>query len=372
MKIAQSAAQTGTWCLNECTPAHLVPRVVTIDAFPFLIGRLPGASYCLPAPGISKQHAEIVLDGSRLCVRDLGSTNGTFVNERRVASLEPLQEGDLLRMASEVFRVQRQASDAHLRTVAQGSFALVESLCQLDRLMSDRAVVPHFQPVVRLADRAVVGFEALARSSVSGLETPAMMFRAAERVGQEVALSILLRREGVLAGKRLPQQPLIYLNTHPKEVGTPELLASLEEIRGLSPNQPLTIEVHEAAVADERALLELRTAARRLNMQMAYDDFGVGQARLDELARVAPDVVKFDMRLVRDLHTATPERRLVTSRLVELVRDLAIVPLAEGVENEAEAAACAEIGFELAQGYHFGRPAPLAVASLVRIQPRRA
>src|SRR5262249_44311079 len=140
MKLAQSPTQTGTWCLHECAPAHLVPRVVSIGSLPFLIGRLPGSAFCLPAPGISKQHAELLLDRGRLCVRDLGSTNGTFVNDRRVATVEPLREGDILRLASEVFRVQRQESDAHLRTVAQGSFAVVESLCQFDRLMSDRAV----------------------------------------------------------------------------------------------------------------------------------------------------------------------------------------------------------------------------------------
>jgi EAL domain-containing protein (putative c-di-GMP-specific phosphodiesterase class I) len=94
-------------------------------------------------------------------------------------------------------------------------------------------------------------------------------------------------------------------------------------------------------------------------MQLAYDDFGAGQARLDELARVAPDCVKFDMRLIRDLDQAPAERRIVTERLVALVRELGSVPLAEGVESQAEAEACAQIGFELAQGYYFGRPAPL-------------
>jgi EAL domain-containing protein (putative c-di-GMP-specific phosphodiesterase class I) len=137
------------------------------------------------------------------------------------------------------------------------------------------------------------------------------------------------------------------------------LVPSLREIRNIAPRQPITIEVHEAAVARVEDLLELRAACRELNMELAYDDFGAGQARLDELARVAPDCVKFDMRLVRDLHRAPLERQLVTHRLVALVRELNIVPLAEGVENEAEAQACREAGFELAQGYHFGRPAPL-------------
>jgi EAL domain-containing protein (putative c-di-GMP-specific phosphodiesterase class I) len=363
MESLQRKAAKATWCLSECAGGDAAPRVITLATFPFVIGRLPASSLCLSAPNISKQHAEIVLRSGRLSVRDLGSTNGTFVNEERIQNLTPLHEGDLLQLATEVFRVQRHEPDAHLRTVAQGSFLLVESLCQFDRLMSQQAVVPHFQPIVMLAGRQVVGYELLARSSLAGLENPAAMFAAAERLNQEVALSIMLRREGVRAAQQLAGRPMLYVNTHPKELGTRELLESLAEIRSQAPHQPITIEVHEAAVADERALLELRQAARGWEMQLAYDDFGAGQSRIDELARVAPDCVKFDMRLIRDLHQASAERRLVTARLVELVRDLGITPLAEGVENEAEAIACEELGFDLAQGYLFGRPAPVTACT---------
>jgi EAL domain-containing protein (putative c-di-GMP-specific phosphodiesterase class I) len=360
MERLQRDAMTAAWCLSECGPADFAPRVVTLESFPFLIGRLPSSSLCLRAPNISKQHAEIVLQRGRLSVRDLNSTNGTFVNEEPVLSLTPLLEGDLLQFATEAYRVQRHEPRAHLRSVAQASLVQAESLCQFDRLMSQQAVVPHFQPIVTLAGCHVVGYELLARSSLSGLESPAAMFEAAERLNQEVALSVMLRRAGIQAGLQLPGRPTLYVNTHPKELGAPELFHSLEEIRRCAPAQPITIEVHEAAVADERVLLDLRQVARNLDMQLAYDDFGAGQSRLDELARVAPDCVKFDMRLIRDLHQATAERRLVTARLVELVRDLGISPLAEGVESEAEAATCQEIGFELAQGYFFGRPAPVA------------
>jgi EAL domain-containing protein (putative c-di-GMP-specific phosphodiesterase class I) len=359
MERLRAAAQAAQWMLTECTSAD-VPRAIALRAFPFLVGRLPEAALCIPAANISKQHAEIELEAGRLFVRDLGSTNGTFVNRRRVAGREPLHDGDLLYFASEAFRLHRQADDAHLRTVAEGSFVIVESLCQFDRLMSERAIIPHFQPIVQLNDGEVVGYEMLARGGLSGLEGPGAMFQAAQRLGQEVPLSMLLRREGVLAGGKLPGRPRLYLNTHPAEIAAPELLPSLAEIRKLAPRQPLTIEVHEAAVAKIEDLLELRAACRDLQMQLAYDDFGAGQARLDELARVAPDCVKFDMRLIRDLHKAPAERRLVTERLVALVRDLNIVPLAEGVENQDEATACLKVGFELGQGYFFGRPAPLA------------
>jgi EAL domain-containing protein (putative c-di-GMP-specific phosphodiesterase class I) len=366
MTSVPPATTLGQWCLSECAASVVAPRVVVLSSFPFLIGRLPESSLCLSAGNVSKQHAEIVLQRGRLAVRDLGSTNGTFVNERRVANLEPLHEGDLLQLATEAFRVHRRQPDAHLRTVTQESFAVVESLCQFDRLMSERAIVPHFQPIVNLASGDVVGFELLARSTLPGLENPAAMFQAAERLNQEVALSVMLRHEGGLAGRQLPGRPMIYVNTHPKELGGAELIRSLEELRAAAPDLRLTIEVHEGSVDDEGSLLKLREEARRLNMQLAYDDFGVGQGRLDELARIAPDCVKFDMRLVRDLHRATSERRLVTARLVELALDLGIVPLAEGVECEGEAAACREIGFELAQGYLFGRPQPISASTTDR------
>ncbi len=356
----QSAPPTAQWYLAQCGSVDATPRVVALSSFPFLIGRQPDSSFCLPVPNVSKQHAKILVHSCRLCVEDLGSRNGTFINQRRVRGIEPLRDGDLLQFATEAFRLHREAPDEQLQTVTELPIVLAQSLCQFDRLMSEEAVIPHFQPIVKLASGEFVGYELLARSSLSGFEMPTAMFEMAERLGQEVQLSVMLRRAGVVAARELPGRPMLFVNTHPKELGTPELKSSLEEIRRLAPDLRLTIEVHEAAVANEKMLLDLRHVARDLGMQLAYDDFGVGQARLGELSRVAPDFVKFDMCLVRGLDQATTERRLVTARLVELVRDLGIIPLAEGVETPAEAAACREIGFDLAQGYHFGRPAPLS------------
>jgi EAL domain-containing protein (putative c-di-GMP-specific phosphodiesterase class I) len=246
---------------------------------------------------------------------------------------------------------------------------LAESLCQFDRLMSTEAIVPHFQPIVQLASGDVIGFEILARSEVHGLEMPGPMFQMAERLGQEVQLSGMLRRAGVIAARGLAGHGTYFLNTHPKELGTPQLNSSLEEIRRLAPDLKIMLEVHEGALANEKMLLELRDLAHALDMNLAFDDFGAGQARLDELARVGPDCVKFDRCLVRELHKATNERRLVTARLVEMVRELGIVTLAEGVEVEAEAEVCHEIGFDLAQGFFFGRPMPSRRAKKAVAEP---
>ena len=84
-----------------------------------------------------------------------------------------------------------------------------------------------------------------------------------------------------------------------------------------------------------------------------------GQARLLELADVPAHFVKFDISLIRGLHNASPRKRQLVRDLVQMVLATGSVPLAEGVEDEAEAQACIEMGFRLIQGYLTGRPVPL-------------
>ena len=77
-----------------------------------------------------------------------------------------------------------------------------------------------------------------------------------------------------------------------------------------------------------------------------------------ELTDARPDYLKFDMSLIRGLDQAGPERQKLVQSLVAVTLDLGIVPLAEGIETEGESEVCRQLGFALAQGYHFGRPSP--------------
>ena len=92
---------------------------------------------------------------------------------------------------------------------------------------------------------------------------------------------------------------------------------------------------------------------------MAYDDFGAGQARLIDLIEVPPDYLKFDICLVRDIHNGSEQRRGMLETLVRMAHDLGVAVLAEGIECEAEGQVCHRLGFDYAQGYHYGRPAAL-------------
>jgi EAL domain-containing protein (putative c-di-GMP-specific phosphodiesterase class I) len=155
----------------------------------------------------------------------------------------------------------------------------------------------------------------------------------------------------------MPADQTLYLNTHPTELQGSRLIRSLEKLRNSAPNQSLSLEIHEAAVTDLQATAKLRRQLNDLNIQLAYDDFGAGQARMLDLVEVPPDVLKFDISLIRNINNASPKRHKMVRTLVEMVRDFGISPLAEGIETSAEADTCRHLGFEFAQGFYFGRPA---------------
>ncbi len=82
---AASAAHLADWYLKECGEDQAECRQWSLRAFPFTINRLPEASLQINHGSISKRHAEIGRDDSRLFVEDCGSTNGTFVNGKRLS-----------------------------------------------------------------------------------------------------------------------------------------------------------------------------------------------------------------------------------------------------------------------------------------------
>ncbi len=330
---------------------------VAIKASPFLIGRRPEASLCLPFQTVSGMHAEILVDTHGLVLRDLNSTNGTFVNGCRVESEIPLKFDDLIQFADVPVRVRRQSAESRTQTLAEDVYDQAIALMQFDKLMSERRVTPFYQPVIDIATRELVGYEVLGRSRLVGITTPAAMFFAAAKLNLEVQLSRMLRWEGIQHSAAFPGQPHLFVNTHPAELAEPGLAESLRAVREFNPEQPLTLEIHEAAVTNETMMTELRASLLDLNITMAYDDFGAGRAQLSELAKVRPEYIKFDISLVHNIHIANAQHQQMVASLVKMVLELGIIPLAEGVECEDESEACRQLGFELGQGYYYGRPA---------------
>jgi EAL domain-containing protein (putative c-di-GMP-specific phosphodiesterase class I) len=356
---AELAIET-TWCLIGCGDTSESSRRVPITQVPFRVGRLPEAHCCISDPTISKNHAEFFDLEGRLMLRDLRSTNGSFINGERIVCDYPVQEGDLIQFANIVFKLGRERTTGAMRqTLEQAPGEWPLALLQFDRMLQDRLVTPHFQPIVTLPEKRTIGYEALGRSHLEGLQSPLVMFNVASTLGMESDLSVMLRAEGMRAGVQLPGNPILFVNTHPSEMHSPDLLNSLRTLREIAPEQSIVLEIHEASITDPHDMLELRSALRELRIAMAYDDFGAGQGRLGELIEVPPDYLKFDLRLIRNIHTAQTKHQQMLAQLVRMLRDFGIAPLAEGVECREEGETCHQMGFQYAQGFYYGRPRPV-------------
>ena len=336
-------------------------RKIMIPDVPCDVGRRSDAPVTIPCGSVSKKHAEFFRVDGRLCIRDLGSTNGTYVNGQRLEDYSLLEEGDLIQFATVVFRLSagRQHTEGH--TMHEDSCDRALAMMQFDRLMNDGGLIPFFQPIVRVDNQKFVGYEVLGRSRLFGLKTPAEMFSAASKLNLEAELSRVMRIHGVQLSEQLPGNTDIYLNTHPSELSKDGLLDSLKALRELAPTLPVTLEIHEAAITNPKLIIELREQLVDIDMKLAFDDFGVGRARLVELSEVRPDVVKFDMKLTRDIHRATEKRKEVVSLIAKMVNDLGIVSLAEGVETIESHEILKDMNFALAQGFYYGKPAPVTI-----------
>jgi EAL domain-containing protein (putative c-di-GMP-specific phosphodiesterase class I) len=150
----------------------------------------------------------------------------------------------------------------------------------------------------------------------------------------------------------------LFVNTHPQETFDPAFVEALSRLPKQGVDVDLVIEVHETAVMEVERMRELAARLADLKVRFAYDDFGAGQARLNELAEVPAHFVKFDFGLVHGLNEASSAKQKLVSDLVRMCKELGSMTLAEGVETEAEAEVCRQIGFDLLQGYLTGRPAP--------------
>jgi EAL domain-containing protein (putative c-di-GMP-specific phosphodiesterase class I) len=358
MTREETTVATALWRLSNCSRSPDRDADVVIKATPFRVGRRPSSDLVLRHADASNSHAEFVVGDDTVTVFDLDSTNGTFINGVRVTETSEAHDGDLLQFATSIFRLRR---DHSFTTPTENRLPLggVRAMLQLDRLMSERCVVPHYQPIVSLASSAVVGHELLARTELDRIRMPAEMFDAAVQSDVAAQLSAMLRIEGVRAIKESGRTGELFVNTWPGEIVTSEAIASLQRLRAYAGDLPITVEVHERAVTSSGEMQRLRDVLYELDMKMAYDDFGTGEDRLTELTVVQPDYVKFDITLVRGLHEASSRRQIRVATLVEMVGDLGIDCIAEGVECEGEAEYCRQIGFDLAQGFHFGRPVPV-------------
>jgi EAL domain-containing protein (putative c-di-GMP-specific phosphodiesterase class I) len=211
-----------------------------------------------------------------------------------------------------------------------------------------------FQPIVSWSSRAVVGYEALMRSTEATLSTPAELLQAAGDLNQIGLLGQHVRRKvaSILAG--CTPAPTMFVNLHPLELLDESLYDRLAPLSAFA--HQVSFEVRErAALEDVPDFLAKVRRLRSLGYRVVVSDVAQGFSGLGSLALLEPDAVKLEMSLFRQIESASTRRKLLRA-LVGLCRDLQVPLIAERVETEPERDAFLAEGGDLLQGYLFARP----------------
>jgi EAL domain-containing protein (putative c-di-GMP-specific phosphodiesterase class I)/ActR/RegA family two-component response regulator len=213
-----------------------------------------------------------------------------------------------------------------------------------------------FQPIVLSEGGGLYAYEAFVRCREASLAAPYSFFSAAERLGRLADLGRAVRGAAAARMPELPDDALMFINVHPRELDDEQLYA---------PDSPLApfagrvvLEITERAPLDGvRDLTERMQRLRDLGFRLAVDDLGAGYAGLATFSQLQPEIVKLDMSLVRCVDE-NPTKLAVIRSMLQLCGDLGILVVAEGVESPAERDVLVAAACPLLQGYLFGRPQP--------------
>ena len=222
---------------------------------------------------------------------------------------------------------------------------------QVQRLIDERAFTPHFQPIVRLDDRSVIGFEALTR--FNDAVSPDVHFKEAERVALGPELELATLAAAIEHGQGLPGAAKLHVNVSPARLLDTDRLPALVR----RSKRPVVIELTEYEAIGDYDELRAAIAALGPNVEIAVDDAGSGYASLRHIQALRPQSVKLDLEWVHAIE-GDPAIRALVAGLVQFGRQMDCQIIGEGVETEGQHTSLSELGVDFGQGFRFGVPAP--------------
>ncbi|MFA7255494.1 MAG: diguanylate cyclase [Candidatus Omnitrophota bacterium] len=213
------------------------------------------------------------------------------------------------------------------------------------------------QPIMRLADQSIVGYEFLSRLKNSGVHMPEEFFRVALENNMLTLVDHHCLRSCVSASAALPPKMRRHINLFPATIIDLAVEELVEKLALNCPAESYCLEISEQQILGEPShLIGPVEELKRFGVSIAVDDVGFGNTCLESLILLEPNVIKLDKKYIRgiaqDLHI---ERSL--RRTLKVAEDLNAEVIAEGIETQEDLDKLNELGVTYGQGYFLGMPA---------------
>ena len=236
---------------------------------------------------------------------------------------------------------------------------------ELRRAIEREEIKVLYQPIVRLEDRAIAGFEALARwdHPKMGRLSPAEFISIAEEIGLIVDLGLFVldrtaRQLVIWQAASQGREPVFAsVNVSSRQLLRHDLIQDLRGVlsRNAVARGTLKLEITESLVMENpEHAAQILTRVRELGAGLSMDDFGTGHSSLAYLQRFPFDTIKIDQSFVRTTTRGT--RPVILRSIISMAHDLGMEVVAEGAETDSDAVELYQLGCEYAQGFAFGEP----------------
>lgn len=335
-----------------------------------IVARFGGDEFAVITPPL-KENGE-ALHYARFCIAGvsepfdyngialhLGASVGVaMIGDGELTIAEPLRRADIaLYKAKRAGRMQIAFFEDTLeRLVKERNWIETE----LRTALASGGILPYFQPVVDLATREIIGYEALARwqHPQRGLINPAEFITVAEECGLITQLGEMILAKATSVARHWPHHIMLSVNMSPVQLRDKALGRKVLDILAVSdfPASRLEIEITEnALVSDLETAGETIRQLRAAGVSVALDDFGTGHSTLHHLQVCHFDRIKIDRSFVSSLSNNHDSRKIVDA-ILNLSRSFGVRCTAEGIENPGELQMLSDWGCSEGQGYLFGRP----------------
>jgi diguanylate cyclase (GGDEF)-like protein len=299
---------------------------------------------------------------------NVGATIGISVSPR-----DGRQAASLLRAADIALAYAKTAGGGCYRffeaRMSEALEAETELKAEVRTAIGNGAIEPWFQPLVRMQDTTVVGFEVLARwvHPSKGVLAPDKFLPLVGELGLSTDMFVAQLERVCVTASAWPAEIRLSVNLSPGELqneSLPDVVRAVLDRTGFDGSR-LEVEItEEALVHDLKVARGVLDGLRALGMTVSLDDFGTGFSSLYHLRELPVDKVKIDKSFMRALDTDADSARYVAA-IIGLCHALGLEMTAEGIEDAPTLLRLRELGCTYGQGYLFGRAVPAEEASRI-------